>query len=98
MHQVRLLSRPDLLLWQLIETVLGGGRRTMTPAGDQGRLGHRSERCQGVIGFVFQKIANRALGFLRLMGLFGFPVDIALLPRGPMARSAYAAVAWTGRW
>jgi hypothetical protein len=37
------------------------------------------ERCRGVIGFVLQKIANRALGFLRLMGLLGFPQS-AILP------------------
>ena len=30
----------------------------------------------------FKKNCDRALGFLRLMGLFGFPVDIALLQRG----------------
>ena len=92
MHRVRLLSRPDLLLWQLIQTVLGCRRRTMTPEGDQGKLGHRSERCQGVIGFVFQKNRASRTGITEADGLVRCSPSTspcssgALLQQGPIAR------------
>jgi hypothetical protein len=50
-------------------------------------VGYRSERCEGVIGFVSpKKIANPALEFLRQLGLFGLSIEIALLQPGPIGR------------
>ena len=57
-------------------------RKNHDPGSDQGRLGHRSERCQGVIGFVFQKNRESRTRIPEADGLVRFFRRHRVLQRG----------------